>query len=130
MKGHLIMKSLLLAAAGLALLAGTAFADGDAEKGAKVARACMACHAVTGTTNKVGPYLTGIVGRAVATAEGYAYSDAMKAYGAKGEVWDEARLDTYLENPKGVVPGTKMGFAGVKKPEDRANLIAYLKTLK
>jgi cytochrome c len=130
MKGIYNMKTLLLAAASFVVMAGTALADGDAEKGAKVARACMACHAVSGTTNKVGPYLTGIVGRAVATAEGFSYSDAMKAYGAKGEVWDEARLDTYLANPKAVVPGTKMAYSGVKKPEDRADLIAYLKTLK
>ena len=122
------MKSILLAAACLGLMAGTALAGGDAAKGEKVSKMCMACHSFTDKTNKVGPYLFGVVGRPVASAEGYAYSDAMKACAATGAKWDEATLFKYLENPKALVPGTKMGFAGVKKEDDRNNLIAFLKT--
>ena len=111
-------------------MAGAALADGDAAKGEKTARMCLACHSLTGKTNKIGPYLVGVVGRPVATAEGYAYSDAMKTFGATGAKWDEATLSKYLANPKELVPGNKMGFAGVKKDDQRADLIAYLATLK
>ena len=110
---------------GLSAATGPAWA-GDAAKGEKVFKKCMACHAVTGKTNKVGPYLQGVVNRPVATAEGYAYSDGMKEFAAGGKVWDEAALDIYLTNPKASVPKTKMAFPGLKKPEDRADLIAYL----
>ena len=99
---------------------------GDAAKGEKVFKKCMACHSVAGKTNKVGPYLQGVVNRPVATAEGYAFSDGMKEFAAGGKVWDDAALDTYLTNPKASVPKTKMAFPGLKKPEDRADLIAYL----
>ena len=88
----------------------------------------MACHTVAGKTNKVGPYLQGVVNRRVATAEGYAYSDGMKEFGAAGKVWDDTTLDVYLTNPKTSVPKTKMAFPGLKNPEDRADLIAYLLT--
>lgn len=89
---------------------------------------CTACHKVEkGAPNGVGPNLHGIVGRAVASAEGFAYSPAMKA---KGGNWDEATLDTYLENPRKVVPGTKMAFAGINNAEERKALIAWLKEQK
>ena len=100
----------------------------DVEKGAKVFRQCMACHTADDATNKVGPSLKGIVGRKAATVDGYKYSAAMLAKGTEGVVWDEATLAVYLPNPKGFVPGTKMAFNGVKKPDDVANLIAFLKT--
>ena len=83
-----------------------------------------------GGPNVVGPNLFGVVGRAVAAHEGYQYSDAMKAFAEGGKVWDPATIDAYLANPKGVVPGTKMAFPGVKSEADRANVIAYLETLK
>ena len=114
-------------AAILVLSAATGFAwAGDAAKGEKVFKKCMACHSVAGKANKVGPYLQGVINRPVATAEGYAYSDGMKQFAAGGKVWDEATLDTYLTNPKALVPKTKMAFPGLKKPEDRADLIAFL----
>jgi len=75
----------------------------------------------------MGPSLFGIVGRHSASVKGYPYSDAMKK---ADKTWDEAMLDTYLTDPKGMAPGTKMTFAGLPKPEDRANLIAYLATFK
>ncbi len=118
------IKTAMLAAA-FALTAGAALAD--AKAGAQVFKKCGACHTATEATNKVGPSLMGVVGRPVATVPGYTYSPAMKAFAEGGKVWDEATLTTYLADPKGVVKGTKMGFAGLKKPEDVANVIAYLK---
>lgn len=99
----------------------------DAEAGKKVFNRCKACHTVDEAKNKVGPHLDGIVGRKAASLPDFAYSDAMKAKGAEGLVWDEANLTTYLTDPKGFVPGNKMAFAGLKKPEDVANLVAFLK---
>lgn len=110
----------------LTLTAGSALAAGDAKAGATVFKKCGACHVATEPTNKVGPSLMGVVGRPVASVAGYSYSAAMKAFGA-GKVWDEATLTTYLADPRAVVKGTKMGFAGLKKPDDVANVIAYLK---
>ena len=99
----------------------------DAENGAKVFKKCMACHAID-EKNKIGPSLKGIVGRKAATVEGFKYSDAMLAKGAEGVIWDEATLAAYLPDPKAWVPGTKMAFVGLKKPEEVADLIAFLKT--
>ena len=128
------MKRILIAATliGASLsFATAASAAGDAVKGKKVFRKCKACHAVGKTAkNKVGPVLNGIVGRKAATFKGYKYSKAMKAAGAKGIVWDEKNLDTYLTKPKKFVPKTKMSFAGLKKASQRADLIAYLATMK
>ena len=123
------MKSFVFAAslAVTAALASPAFADGDAEKGAKVFVKCKACHENEKGVNKVGPTLKGIVGRKTATVEGFKYSDAMLAKGAEGIVWDEATLATYLPDPKAFVPKTKMTFPGLKKPEEVADIIAFLK---
>ncbi|MGE5504794.1 MAG: c-type cytochrome [Actinomycetota bacterium] len=96
---------------------------GDAEKGEKVFNQCKACHSVKAGENKVGPSLHGVVGRKSGTAPGFNYSDAMK----KADLtWDEATLDKYLTDPKATVPGNKMAFAGLKNPDDRKNVIAYL----
>lgn len=110
------------------LLAGPALADGDAAKGEKVFKKCMACHAINDTSNKTGPHLVGIVGRSVASVEGYKYSEDMKAYAAVNTAWEEAALLAYIEAPKTVVAKTKMAFAGLKKEDERADLIAFLKT--
>jgi cytochrome c len=107
-------------------LAGPALADGDAAKGEKVFNKCKACHTVEAGKNKVGPSLHNVVGRTPGTLEGFNYSKAMKDFGAD-HVWDDATLHTYLESPKDVVKGTKMAFVGLKKPEDRDDVIAYLK---
>ena len=117
---------IILAAVGLMGL-GTASYAQDAEKGAKVFNKCMACHSIE-DKNKIGPSLKGIVGRKAASVEGYKYSDAMLAKAAEGVIWDETTLAAYLPDPKSFVPGTKMTFAGLKNPEDVANVIAYLKT--
>ncbi|WP_149738244.1 cytochrome c family protein [Rhizobium sp. RU20A] len=124
MKSSLVF-ALSLAAAGL--VAQSAWADGDAAAGKTVFAKCAACHTAVEPKNKVGPSLMGIVGRPIATVEGYKYSEAMTSFGAGGKVWDEATLAQYLLSPKGVVPKTKMAFVGLKTPEDVANVIAYLK---
>ncbi len=122
------MKLFVLITLCISLLAGPALADGDALTGEKVFKKCMACHTVTDKTNKVGPHLVGVVGRKAAAVEGYGYSEGMKEYAATGAVWDEATLTAYLESPKTIVPKTKMAFAGIKKPDELINLIAYLKS--
>jgi cytochrome c len=102
--------------------------EGDASKGEGVFKKCMACHAVgAGAKPKVGPPLNGVVGGKWAHYEGYAYSKVLKDGQAAGKVWDDATLSSFLENPKAAAPGTKMAFPGLKKPEDRADVIAYLK---
>jgi cytochrome c len=105
-----------------------AFADGDAAAGEKVFIKCKACHENEQGVNKIGPTLKGIVGRKGASVEGYAYSDGAKAKAAEGLVWDEATLAAYLPDPRAYVPGTKMAFAGLKSPQEVADVIAYLKT--
>ncbi|MEO3429997.1 cytochrome c family protein [Pelagibius sp. CAU 1746] len=110
-----------------AALAGPAFADGDPAKGEKVFRKCKACHAVEEGKNKVGPSLFNVVGRTAGTVEGFRYSKAMEAFGADGQTWDEDNLSAFLEKPKDLVDKTKMAFAGLKKEEERADVIAYLK---
>lgn len=123
-----MIKVVVISAMFLSLAAVPALAEGDAAKGEKVFKKCMACHTADAATNKTGPYLKGVYGRKAATAEGYKYSDDLLAQGAAGTVWDDANLDKYLENPKAMAPKGKMSFPGLKKPEERADLIAYLKT--
>ena len=117
-----------LLAAGFSVLALTSVASAqDAAAGKATFRQCQACHVVDQEQNRVGPHLVGIVGRPVASIEGFNYSDAMRAYSEDGaKVWDEATLATYLADPRGVVPGTRMAFAGMKDEAALANLIAYL----
>lgn len=115
-----------LIALGVLALGGGAFADepaGDAEAGEKIFNQCKACHSVKAGENRVGPSLNGVVGRKAGTGEGFKYSDAIKTAGV---TWTPENIDKYLADPKGFVPGNKMAFAGLKKPEDRQNVIAYL----
>lgn len=102
---------------------------GDAAKGASTFKGkCMSCHtAGKGEPDRTGPNLWGIVGRARASSEGFRYSTTMKAMGG---TWSEADINSFIAGPRTFVPDTKMTFAGLKKAEDRANVIAYLKTLK
>lgn len=115
----------LVVALGMTVVAiGAARAEGDAAKGEQIFKRCAPCHNADNKTNKIGPYLQGVVGRKAGSAEGFSYSDAMKN---SGLTWDEATLSQYLENPKAKVPGNKMAFPGLSKQEDRDNVIAYLK---
>ena len=91
-----------------------------------VFKKCKACHTVEPGKKKIGPSLHGIIGKTAGTVEGFKYSKAMIAYGTAGTVWDDHTLSAYLEAPRKVVKGTKMAFPGLKKPEDRADVIAYL----
>ena len=121
-------KRMMGLAATLAIFAtGSAWADGDAEAGKLVFKKCAVCHSPDAGVNKVGPSLHGIIGRHSASIDGYNYSPAMKAF---DKTWDAALLETYLPDPRGTVPGTKMVFPGLKDAKDRADVIAYLATLK
>ncbi|MFH1517471.1 MAG: c-type cytochrome, partial [Pseudomonadota bacterium] len=104
-------------------------AEGDADAGEKVFKKCAACHAVgDGAKHKVGPELNDLIGRTAGSAADYKYSKPMMAAGEGGLVWDDTTLAEYLANPKGMVKGTKMAFAGLKKDDDIANVLAYLKS--
>ncbi len=100
-------------------------AAADAGKGARVFNKCAACHAVEQGVVKVGPSLFGVVDRAEGSEE-FGYSDSMLALGG---TWTVEALNEFLTKPSAYVPGTTMGFAGLSKEKDRANLIAYLSTL-
>ena len=99
----------------------------NADNGQKVYRqTCNICHDVAAGKNRIGPTLFGVVGRKSGTEAGYTYSDAMKGANL---TWDAATLDRYLTDPRGVVAGTKMTYAGLKNDQQRKDLIAYLSTL-
>ena len=120
-----LIKALPQTALGFVLLTTPALALGDAAAGKKVFKKCKACHVVDAEKHKTGPHLVNIMGRVAGSADGYKkYSKAMKS---SGIVWNEETLDGYLEKPKAFVKGTRMVFAGLRKEEDRANVIAYLK---
>jgi cytochrome c len=110
----------------LPIAAGSAVAA-DIEAGKVTFKKCALCHTNEKGQNKVGPSLFGIVGRKSASLDNYEYSDAMKKF---DHVWTPQELDTYLADPRTVVPGTKMIFPGIKVKTERENLIAYLETLK
>ena len=88
---------------------------------------CSICHTVQPGQNRIGPTLFGVVGRKTGSVPGYTYSPANMAANL---TWDAETLDKYLQGPRAMIPGTKMTYAGLKDPEKRANLIAYLETLK
>jgi cytochrome c len=115
----------LLAAALMAsvLPLGLAQAEGDAAKGKKVFNKCKTCHSLEAGKNKIGPSLHGLFGRTAGSAEGFTYSDAMVE---SGIVWDEETIELFVTKPKDMMPGTKMVFTGLKKEEQRKDLIAYL----
>lgn len=115
LSGASLCASLLLAAGGASA--------GDPAAGERLFNQCKACHSLDPGVTRVGPSLHGLVGRPAGTLEGYAYSDAMKA---SGIVWGEDSLRSYLADPRGVVPGTKMSFGGVHDATKLDDLIAYL----
>jgi cytochrome c len=100
------------------------------EEGEAVFKKCKSCHQIgAGAKNRTGPALTGIVGHPAGAIDGFKYSKALAKAAEDGLVWDEATLSEFLEKPKAFLKGTKMSFAGLKKEEDRAALIAYLKSV-
>lgn len=103
----------------------TRLAVADPAKGEALTKQCVSCHSFEkGGPNKVGPNLYGVVGNHHAHLEGFGYSAAMKE--KSGEQWTFEAIDHFLENPQGAVPKTAMNFPGIKKPDARANLIAWL----
>jgi cytochrome c len=126
------MKKLIAAGSALVfcLAFNTAALAGDVASGQAIFRkTCANCHSIEAGVNKVGPSLFDIAGRPIATVQGYDYSEKMRAAGKKWKVWDEKHLDAYLTNPRQVLHGVKMFFA-VPDAKDRADVIAYLGTLK
>jgi cytochrome c len=101
------------------------YASADAGAGERLWRQCQACHALNPGQNGVGPYLHGVVGRDIAAADGFSYSDALASL---DQAWTPENLSGFLENPRGWAPGTAMAYNGMGDVEDRANLIAYLAT--
>lgn len=102
------------------------YAAADAGAGEGLWRQCQACHALEQGVNGVGPYMYGVVGRAKHSVDGFNYSDALLAM--EGD-WTPENLNDFLESPRTYVPGTAMAYNGMRKIEDRANLIAYLATI-
>jgi cytochrome c len=125
MTGETMPKSLAILL--LALAATPAHAAGDPAAGKVVFAKCAVCHSAQAGENRVGPSLHGVVGRKAGSLPDYAYSPAMKT---SGLTWTPDTLDAYLTDPRKKLPGIKMIFAGLPNPQDRANLIAYLDTLK
>ena len=109
-----------------AALAATPAGAADVANGQKVFRQCQACHVVDKEQNKVGPHLVGIIGRTAGSVEGFNYSPAMAG---SGMVWSAETIAAYLADPKGYVNGNRMAFAGLRKPEDIADVIAYLESV-
>ena len=124
---RLRLAAVVIAAAGAAVFATQAQAA-DAAAGEKVFKAnCAICHTTEAGKNKIGPSLFGLIGRHTGSIEGFKYSAANKSANI---VWEPEILDKYIENPKAVVPGTIMPYAGLKDATQRADLIAFLATQK
>ena len=133
----MIKTILIVATVGMSIGIGSAIAGGgcippeassafdvDVDAGKKVFRKCKTCHTLkAGGKNKIGPNLYGVVGRDAGTVDGFKYSKAMKECGI---VWNEDTLRAFLTNPKKFIPGNKMPFPGLKKPEQIENVIAYI----
>lgn len=125
------MRKMLIAtlAVSASLIAAPALADGNADAGAKVFKKCHACHDIgPGAKNKVGPDLNGIVGKEIGSNPDFKYSKAFLEKKSEGVVWNDDTLDQWLTKPRDFIKGTKMGFAGLKDQQERADVIAYLKS--
>jgi cytochrome c len=105
---------------------GTVLPKADVAAGQAVFAKCQSCHSLT--ANGTGPDLFGVVGRKPGSEPGFSYSSAMEAFGAKQPIWDYQHIFEFIKNPQAYISGTKMTFVGLKKPEDRINVIAYLHT--
>jgi len=117
---------------GLMLLASSSFAAAQSpaeQRGEELFNRCSVCHSVEPGVHRVGPSLAGVFGRAAGTEEGFRYSPAMTDFGAAGVAWDEDTLDAFLAAPRGLIRGTRMTFPGIRDDDDRAAVIAYLRSL-
>jgi cytochrome c len=112
----------LLAARPIAFAAQTM--RGDPARGEQIYGRCRGCHSID--RDRTGPRHAGLIGRKVGSIAGFDYSPALRKAGAAGMVWNEATLNKFLANPTGFLPGTRMGYAGIKDAQERADLIAYL----
>ncbi len=109
---------------------GTVLPAADLAAGEAKVAVCKSCHIFDAAgTNNTGPGLYGVVGRKPGSHPGFAYSSGMIAFGGKQPIWDYQHIYEFLKNPQGYVSGTKMGYMGMKAPEDRINVIAYLHSL-
>ena len=124
-----IVSAGLMAAAVAFGLSAPATAAGNPANGEKLFKKCAACHSLEEGTKKVGPSLYKIFGATPGQVPKFRYSKGLVEYGQTGVVWDAEALDAWLTKPKDVVKRTKMAFPGFKKAEDRADMIAYLKSL-
>jgi cytochrome c len=107
---------------------GTVLPVADVNAGQQQSTKCVSCHSFApGGANGTGPDNYGVVGRKPGTHPGFAYSSAMTEFGAKTPAWDYDHLYEFLKSPQGYIPGTKMTFVGIKNPQDRINLIAWLR---
>ncbi len=118
---------IVLMVAGMMGASAVALAAGDPVAGKKAFRICATCHTTVPRMMKIGPSLAGVIGRVPGTDPVYPYSPAMKAYGRGGVVWNEETLFAYLEAPAKTVKGTRMSFSGLPDPQQRIDIIAYLK---
>ena len=108
---------------------GTVLPTADVAAGQAAFAKCQSCHTYNqGGANGTGPNLYGVVGRRPASAAGFAFSPAMTEFAAKQAVWNDEQLSEFLKSPQKHIPGTKMTFVGLKKPEDRINMIAFLRS--
>ena len=110
---------------------GPLLAKADGAAGKTIFKQCQTCHTdEKGGPNRIGPNLWSVVGRKKASEPGFSYSDAMKKFAAnsKSDVWTFEEINDFIVHPQQTVPGTKMTFVGLKKPQDRADVIAYLRT--
>ena len=124
------MKSLIVLGLALAMAGPAVAQEGDAAAGKTVFSRCSSCHDVgENPRNRMGPYLTGVVGRPAASVEGFTYSKPMGAARDAGLVWTPETLDGFIAAPHDYVPGTKMPNMAIKDATQRANLIAYLVSL-
>ena len=121
-----IMMGTIVAGFGIGILAAGTAQAADTANGKKIFARCQACHVVTGDQNKIGPHLSGVMNRKAGSVADFKYSPAMMEAGNKGTSWSDENLDKYLTDPKAFIPGNKMVFTGLKKPEERAYVIAYL----
>jgi len=109
---------------------GLLLANADLSSGERVSRRCTSCHSFEeGGPDMIGPHMWDVMGRKVASVDGYAYSGAMKVYGEGGALWGYENMYAYLERPSAYVEGTAMSFAGLRDRDDRIDIIAYMRTL-